>query len=638
MRTEVTISRLNNSGMSARCRIRTTVPQPLLLLLLMNCSVCAGIIEVCSLCCVLRGQDEGLNCTWNGNADTQRTLHIQSLKYNSDRTSVLSFTSLPGQNWLLIPRQKLTKYDRYHLRLEWDGGEDSLTITYEDNGENVLIEPPVLSPDVTFNEEDPTTAEVAWSAPSEGSHHHEAELWYRKLGQDGWLEAEPSDLEAGTYEMTKLEPFTKYQVKIRYLPNESSKDMGSLWSEPITFGTPEEVPTGPLDLWRHFGQSISLVWKPPDDRYARGHILNYVVTYIHNGKSYTTEASCCEVKLPNNSTHMCVSARNSKGNGPSTCAAPLCSDKNFSLLVTVERNPNGGITVWFGEPLSLPSDHPTYLVEWTEITERGNAMINWTRSQADGQNVTLPGTFLPHVPYQVSVFALYQNSCRGPFSTTVYGHQGVPSAAPDFSVIPLSCKGALIFWKELPVWQQRGLLTHYTVYLNSTARSRQHAATGRNLTLTDLMCGTLYHVWVTASTTAGEGPPGAHKSFHTIGPGPDSALIVFVVLTFALLLSGAFAFVYTLWWQKIPSPQNSHVGAGNFIYSNGWLLKQVPSHPPIAVVEEEELPPAVLAPPATTGQTPITVLEGPESSRNKSANFGYEKHFLPTREEVMGLC
>uniref|UniRef100_A0A8C5N234 Fibronectin type-III domain-containing protein n=1 Tax=Leptobrachium leishanense TaxID=445787 RepID=A0A8C5N234_9ANUR len=566
--------------MSIRCRVRIVHK----FLLILISTFLAGTAAHCPLCCILRRRDLFLNCTWTGDVVTQYTLRLESLKYNANSPPLIYTPSL-GQNWLLIPRENLTLYDHYHLRLQGGDTEEDYYFTYGKDGEKLLIEPPVLPP-VTFLEDN--IVEVRWLYPPDVSHQ-DVELQYRKLGEDDWIPADPSDLSHGTYEIYDLEPSSVYEVQVRYLPDELQK-MGSLWSEPLTFQTAEEAPTEPLDVWLNSERigSVSLLWKVPKN-HERSHLWNYTVTYARNGESYSEERLCredlrpCEAFLPPDAADMCVRARNTGGTGPPACAPSLCLDqKPVDLEIKAWSNANNhSITVWWDEPANPPCENITYLAEWTELAKGGNVIMNWTRSQVANRSLALQGKLAPRVPYRVSLFILCQSDCNGSISTIIYSEEGVPFSAPHFSVKPLSSTAAFIAWGEISIWHRQGILTHYNVYVNSTAGSQHHKVSGSNISISGLLPETLYEVWVTASTIAGEGPPGDVNAFHTTGPTP--LYLKLLPMYFILVMLGVLILIYSQWkwgrkcWIKVPTPKTSrtlallyHTG-----YSNNWDSMQV---------------------------------------------------------------
>ncbi|XP_053574148.1 interleukin-27 receptor subunit alpha isoform X2 [Bombina bombina] len=566
-----------------------------------------GDAEECEFYCIQLNQDKGLNCTWKGNTNTQPIVQLQRLNLSShpDPTSRLRFQAQPEKNWLLIPRYNLTKYYQYELQLEADGKVHILTLKYPQDEETGLLEPPVLKTSVNFSREDTLVVQVFWSHSAVSSSQLQLELRYQRKGSSNWNIVDQSDIEHTVCELLELEPYTEYEVQIRYLPEQTGDKKGSRWSDAIFFTTPEEAPWGTLDVWRSVenGSFLFIYWKPLDPHFARGHIRHYQVKYLDMNQNNTESENrqCCDIRLPANSKDVCLRAENSEGLGPSTCVTLHCSYLPLPLDIRAWGNNAGGITLSLTVPLHFQTPS-SYLVEWTEVTKDGNRGLNWTRiplpegllySPTENEdllnNITLPGEFTPYVLYRISVFALYLNDCSGPVSSIVYSQEGVPSGAPDFTIDLVSTTDLFISWEEIPVWQHRGMITHYTVYLNNTENVSRHIVSGRNLSLSGLSPGTVYNVWMTASTFVGEGPPGKVKTFQT-ADSTLSAVFLFIlslsgILIFALLNPYSLRILKMSACQKIPKPKL--VSFEKYAFSNVYHPNEMFANPTITRFELE---------------------------------------------------
>ncbi|KAG8441454.1 hypothetical protein GDO86_006990 [Hymenochirus boettgeri] len=234
------------------------------------------------------------------------------------------------------------------------------------------------------------------------------------------------------------------------------------------------------------------------------------------------------------------------------------------------------------------------------------------------------GKFAPYVAYQVSVFAIYHNDCAGLVSTTIYSQEGAPSTGPNFSIHLLSFTEALIVWEEIPVQYRRGFITNYTICLNRTEYiQRQTVLTATNYLFSGLLPNTAYTMWMTASTKAGEGPAGDIKTFQTGSASFSYALICapigFILLVGLGLVMCSQSVIRDVCWPNIPNLDISSAVMNSPQYNSMWDVDQVSVNHPIAIVEEIELPP-------------------PKPPQVDFIGSGYERHFLPTQEEVMGLC
>uniref|UniRef100_H2QFJ6 Interleukin 27 receptor subunit alpha n=1 Tax=Pan troglodytes TaxID=9598 RepID=H2QFJ6_PANTR len=246
----------------------------------------------------------------------------------------------------------------------------------------------------------------------------------------------------------------------------------------------------------------------------------------------------------------------------------------------------------------------------------------------------LPGNFTVGVPYRITVTAVSASGLASAPSVWGFREELAPLVGPTLWRLQDAPPGTpAIAWGEVPRHQLRGHLTHYTLCAQSgTSPSVCMNVSGntQSVTLPDLPWGPC-ELWVTASTIAGQGPPGPILRLHL----PDNTLR-WKVLPGILFLWGLFLLgcglslatsgrcyhlrhkVLPRWvWEKVPDPANSSSGQPH--------MEQVPEAQPLGdlpILEVEEMePPPVM-----------------ESSQHPQAtaplDSGYEKHFLPTPEEL----
>uniref|UniRef100_A0A2I3S6U0 Interleukin 27 receptor subunit alpha n=1 Tax=Pan troglodytes TaxID=9598 RepID=A0A2I3S6U0_PANTR len=249
-----------------------------------------------------------------------------------------------------------------------------------------------------------------------------------------------------------------------------------------------------------------------------------------------------------------------------------------------------------------------------------------------GEN--LMWNFTVGVPYRITVTAVSASGLASAPSVWGFREELAPLVGPTLWRLQDAPPGTpAIAWGEVPRHQLRGHLTHYTLCAQSgTSPSVCMNVSGntQSVTLPDLPWGPC-ELWVTASTIAGQGPPGPILRLHL----PDNTLR-WKVLPGILFLWGLFLLgcglslatsgrcyhlrhkVLPRWvWEKVPDPANSSSGQPH--------MEQVPEAQPLGdlpILEVEEMePPPVM-----------------ESSQHPQAtaplDSGYEKHFLPTPEEL----
>uniref|UniRef100_A0A8D0HAU0 Fibronectin type-III domain-containing protein n=1 Tax=Sphenodon punctatus TaxID=8508 RepID=A0A8D0HAU0_SPHPU len=203
-----------------------------------------------------------------------------------------------------------------------------------------------------------------------------------------------------------------------------------------------------------------------DLKAARGVILGYPVTFRDGGTVTHLERPCCNATLPRSATYAWVSARNSVGQSPPGNLSLERTDLPAPQRVQVQVETLGLNVSW--EQSELPEEH---LVEWApEGNGSREAPLSWIRRLGNHHSALLTGDFKPHVPYRVRVYGLYPQGVGVSEPTRAYIQEGAPSGWPrELRDRMLSKTVFLISWKEIPLAQQHGHLTCYTLYLRSSS-------------------------------------------------------------------------------------------------------------------------------------------------------------------------
>ncbi|XP_011850378.1 PREDICTED: interleukin-12 receptor subunit beta-2 isoform X2 [Mandrillus leucophaeus] len=217
----------------------------------------------------------------------------------------------------------------------------------------------------------------------------------------------------GRHDLLDLKPFTEYEFQISSKLH-LYKGSWSDWSETLRAQTPEEEPTGMLDVWymkRHIDysrQQISLFWKNLSVSEARGKILHYQVTLqeLTGGKvmtqNITGHTSWTTVISRTGNWAVAVSAANSKGSSLPTrinimnlCEAGLLAPHQ----VSANSESMDSILVTWQPPRKDLSAVQEYVVEWRQLHPGDDTQIplNWLRSPS--YNVS---ALISEIPYRVS--------------------------------------------------------------------------------------------------------------------------------------------------------------------------------------------------------------------------------------------
>ncbi|XP_030052775.1 interleukin-27 receptor subunit alpha isoform X2 [Microcaecilia unicolor] len=643
-----------------------------------------ALIAASGLQCFLKGRCGDMNCTWNSGRelvmDGTYTFHFRSLKYTSaGQVGVVPF--LRGRQWVLVPRRNLTCSDQYEVWVEGpdnDSNDTTLGHGMFSMEEIEKPDPPVLGVEIS---EASSEVIVTWKTnhESEDHLHSRFQLRYRECGTQNWTWVNEEDIEPDSYEFSHLEAFTEYEVQIRHVLRDR-KVPKSDWSHPIVFRSPTAAPVGLVDLWWYLDKgcsSLTVLWKELEPKAAKSHNVTYTVSYreggAHGGSLRSITVLCCNIIIPHSVQYISISAANSVGR--TQTASLNLEHSDFPPPEGVKAKGNHvGLQVSWKPYRRLPQE---YVVQWNEAVNRSAATIRWKRVEPTNHNVTLTDGFQPQVPYLVSVYGLYPHGYTGPVSVLGYVEEGVPSVGPDIMVRSVSPTKVLVLWDDIPLLQQRGVITHYTIYTRSSGSQvlrSENVSVGRNSSLLHVHPSTSYQLWMSASTSAGEG-----RKRYIEFTSQDAVLlpVVFVSLTviFAILcilgllfhqrIVGVGRWILPEWCcQSIPDPmhskitiQSQHKDADG---SQGAFLQCLylgvdTADPLLTTVEEISEPAASLTgdvhdsqrgercsgsldPPYQAELTPSSagpwdMSDAPVARPLQSLIIsGYEKHFMPSAE------
>ncbi|XP_048651248.1 interleukin-27 receptor subunit alpha isoform X2 [Marmota marmota marmota] len=557
-----------------------------------------------------------LNCSWEplGDLGAPSMLHLQSQKYHSNRTRTVAVPS--GQSWVTVPREKFTVSDTL---LVWGtkAGQVLWPPVLINLETRMKPRAPRLRPEVDFSEDEPLEATVQWEPPTWPPHKVLiCQFYYRRCPEVAWtlLEPELKTAPLTPIEIPDLELATRYEVSGRCRVDTEAE----LWGESSPVLSFQTLPSAPKDVWVSgnrcrppSGQELLLLWKAPGPCVQ----VSYRVWFWVGEKSLTQEGvPCCKCSVPPWAEWAGVSAVNTSSWEPRTNFSLVCLAPDSAPHDVVVSGIPGStqlLVTWQpgdGEPLE-------HVVDWAQD---GDTLedLNWVRLPPGNLSALLPGTFKGGVPYRITVTAVFPGGLAPASSVWAFREERAPLAGPTLWRLQDDPPGTpTVAWEEVPRHQLQGHLTHYTLCSRSGTNPSDCtnvSSSTRIATLPNLHWGPC-ELWVTASTIAGQGPPGPSLWLHL----PDNTVpwrvLPGVLALWGLLLVGCGLSlvmarrclhlrqkVLPHWvWEKVPDPANSSAGQTH--------------------VEVEEMePPAPKEPP----QSPAPL------------HSGYEKHFLPTPEEL----
>ncbi|XP_030880986.1 interleukin-27 receptor subunit alpha [Leptonychotes weddellii] len=572
-----------------------------------------------------------LNCSWEalGDLGAPSTLHLQSQKYHSNRTWTVAVPT--GQSWVTILREQLTMSDEL---LVWGtkAGQTLWPPVFVNLETRMKPDAPRLYPDVDFSEDEPLEAIVHWAPPVWPPHKVlVCQFYYQRCQGTAWtlLEPEVKSMPLTPVEIQDLELATGYEVRGR-CRMEKEEDLWSEWSPILSFQT---LPSAPKDIWISGNlcgtpgrQEPLLLWK------EWGHCvqMSYKVWFQAEDQELIQKtAPCCSSSIPTQAEWVGVSAVNAMSWEPLTNLSLACLGPDVAphgVVVSHIASSTELLVTWQRGSGELQE----HVVDWARD---GDPLedLNWIRLPRESLSTLLPGNFEGGVPYRITVTAVSPWGLAPAPPVWRFREELVPLAGPVLWRLQDAPPGTpAIAWGEVPRHQLRGHLTHYTVCVQSGTRPSvcmNVSGSTQNITLPDLPWGPC-ELWVTASTIAGQGPAGPSLWLHL----PDNTLkwkvLPGVFLLWGLLLTGCGVSLATSgrclhlrhkvlprWvWEKVPDPANSSCGRPHM---EEVPQAQPPGDFPILKVEEME---------------PLPVPEPPRAP--PQLDSGYEKHFLPTPEEL----
>ncbi|KAI4829400.1 hypothetical protein KUCAC02_023442 [Chaenocephalus aceratus] len=391
-------------------------------------------------------------------------------------------------------------------------------------------------------------AVLQWET-SDSSEHLRSDVRLRTDKAPSWVKsnykAEGADLNEGLIRVSGLRPLTDYEFQKRTcMPHTNTPRLNcSKWSASVRGRSPGKGPSQQLHVWRTFdspGSNVTVLWKPPSPEDYSGVVQQYKIFLGNEQKQEVLSGpASSSVPVPAEIKAISISAITSYGTSP-PAVVPLKHSGGFApVLRELAPAANSSAVLvswtWTDDKHWSTSDPLHHVVQWTTVP---GAQMKWQRVSKDQNNTLITG-LRAGVRYNVSLYAVTSRGVSAPSSRLVYSKEQKPVSGPNLSVLVHESRRVHIQWDELPVDQQRGFITHYTVYLqtlysSNTKLSVTVSGSGPRILWLDCPEGALA-VQLSASTSAGEGQPG--NRIFSQPESPAAGLVIGIVFVITLFLA-----------------------------------------------------------------------------------------------------
>uniref|UniRef100_A0A672IEM7 Fibronectin type-III domain-containing protein n=1 Tax=Salarias fasciatus TaxID=181472 RepID=A0A672IEM7_SALFA len=483
-----------------------------------------------NIICETTKSSEIVDCSWRRGWETHFTTYYNisvrrenGTKIHSHQIKVAEKTTLPrgmldtNTKYLLI----ITAFNYFGLS---ESDPYSLCI-----GDIVIPETPQITQVVFMNNS--AGATLCWKTSESSSN---LRVYVRLRTEDiAWVKKN-SDIFEGRIEVDDLKPLTEYEFQMRTCKsaaepthgdlNTSMKTACSKWSSSVRQMSPGKGPSRQLDVWRtlsslrtHGMQMVTVFWKPPSPEDYSGEVQQYKIFWVTDQKHEVTCAAAdvqWTGRVSSEVQTLAVAAVTSYGTSPPAQVTLTHSDALGPVLeeLTPALSGKALLVSW-----SWPVDHHRsalaaellyYVIEWRSVPA---ADLQWQKLSKDLHSTSVTG-LTAGVRYDISLHAVTSRGVSAPSSRTAYSSEKTPFSGPNMSVLAHENRRILIEWDELPVDQQRGHITKYTIYFQgldstNTVLNVTVPVSGPRQTWLDCPSGALV-LQMTASTSMGEGPPG----------------------------------------------------------------------------------------------------------------------------------
>ncbi|XP_012991263.3 interleukin 12 receptor, beta 2a, like isoform X2 [Esox lucius] len=544
-------------------------------------------------------------CSWDPGSDPQIPTSYTMYWQSGDWTDSVEGTNVSG----VIPRDRYSKYSDLEV---WVKAVNKLgNVTSEKASFNTgdIMKPP--APEIFKHSHQPL--EIFWRIDClELVSLKECEVQYRTQDQQDWTQEEESLLKS--YSLQTPQPNTLYEFQVRCACEcNCAESMMSDWSSTYTARSYEAAPVKALDVWSDCGvtselSQCGLMWKELPIQFARGEVLGYMVTLLYSNGTKKDE----NVLLTMNGDRLVsqekiwrftpslqgvlggdVSAYNSQGASehahhalPTSCKGLPVSELSFTVNMTL-----WSLNVSWFLPNQPIENIQEFVVQYNKAGIFPTAGFEWIKVDRNLMSVILRGHFENFTAYNVSLYAVFNNSSCLLASKIAYSISGLPPKVRDFQS-QIDGNVVTVSWQHNLLNESKGHILYYQLILDN---STVHNVSGNqtSFVFSGLTSGH-HHVWIRAATEAGLEPSGSINFFYleTDGIFYTLWLIILVLLTLLFLFLLIWCIKEKLCFQ-VPDPINSKLFQQKIPeFNSSWTgnCNSVEYNPKISELEVVEKP------------------------------------------------
>ncbi|XP_068106555.1 oncostatin-M-specific receptor subunit beta-like [Hyperolius riggenbachi] len=399
-----------------------------------------------------------------------------------------------------------------------------------------------------------------------------------------------------SFSLTKLQPFTEYELRVRCRSQSSLAHPASDWSDILPFRTREDAPSGPVDVWREIqdddaGRIVTVYWKHPPDFTANGILSHYNITWWQTGGNMSSniipavDQNIYRLHIGRRACVISVTANNRVGMSPAAeIKIPGGSVSGSEGVMNTERahGRDGGVAVWWRADPAASG----YVVEWCSSPQSSHCGLQWKKYNASvHRDVIHSEAFQGGVRYDFQVYGSREDGEHLLGKLTGYTEELAPSQKPEVKILMVKANSVSLDWSPYPAEErQKGFITGYTIYVKNEGgdckmeESNGHAVSGSagecqifirdpqimTTTISGLKASKAYKVAVVAVTGGGE----TAKEFMDVVTPVDEQTMMwsFLLPVVMVMLLGVTLLIIGCWkreWLKeqcypdIPQPNKS---------------------------------------------------------------------------------